>query len=63
MRQTTALQPLGRCPVCTGMIPGTPSRKYPGFVVLDYHLHPERWLGFCIGSRTASERRITIISR
>jgi hypothetical protein len=42
----------GMCPVCGRQVPGMASPRYSPLVLLDFHLHPVWYLGFCIGSRT-----------
>jgi hypothetical protein len=41
---------LGRCPVCSQPVPGTPSAKWEHLVTIGAHPHPNAALGQCVGS-------------
>ena len=50
---STELALAARCPACGEQCSGMASSRYPGLITMDYHLFPVRWLGPCIGSRSA----------
>jgi len=47
---TTAIMLRACCPFCGLGRPGMASRRFPGLVKIDPHLHPRNELGPCAGS-------------